>query len=225
VGLGLWVRLRIGETPEFSAALEREKPPAVPLARLFARHGWAVVAGTAGAVACFAIFYLATAFALAVGTGTLGYSRTEFLSIQLAANCFLALGIGLAAWRADRRGSRSTLALGAAATVLLGFVFGPGLASGSPGLVFVTLSAALFVMGYVYGPLGAWLPTLYPPLVRYSGVSVAFNAGGIVGGALTPFVAQAMAASGNLLFVGSLISLAGLLTLVGVLTARPSATG
>jgi hypothetical protein len=78
-------------------------------------------------------------------------------------------------------------------------------------------------MGYVYGPLGAWLPTLYPPLVRYSGVSVAFNAGGIVGGALTPFVAQGMAASGNLIFVGLLISVAGLMTLIGVLSARPTA--
>lgn len=223
VGLGLWVRLRIGETPEFRAALEREKPPAVPLARLFARHGWAVLAGTAGAVACFAIFYLATAFALAVGTGPLGYSRTEFLSVQLAANCFLAVGIALAAWRADLSGSRSTLALGAAATVALGFVFGPGLQSGSLVMVFLTLSVALLVMGFVYGPLGAWLPTLYPPLVRYSGISVAFNAGGIVGGALTPFVAQAMAASGDLIFVGLLISLAGLLTLLGVLTARPPA--
>ena len=222
VGLGLWVRLRIGETPQFKAALEAEKPPAVPLARLFAQHGWAVVAGTAGAIACFAIFYLATAFALGVGTSALGYNRTEFLTTQLAANCFLALGIGMAAYRADKRGSRSTLALGAAATVALGFIFGPGLQSGSLFTVFATLSAALFVMGYVYGPLGAWLPTLYPPLVRYSGVSVAFNAGGIVGGALTPFVAQGMAASGNLIFVGMLISAAGLLTLVGVLTARPA---
>ncbi len=221
VCLGLWVRLSIGETPAFRAALTHEKPLPVPLTRLFARHGWAVLAGTAGAVACFALFYLSTAFALGVGTGALGYGRTEFLGVQLAANCFLALGIALAAWRADRRGSRSTLALGAAAAVLLGFVFGPGLASGSLLLVFATLSAALFVMGYVYGPLGAWLPTLYPPLVRYSGVSVAFNAGGIVGGALTPFVAQAMAASGNLIFVGMLISLAGLLTLIGVLTAKP----
>ncbi|PLK24296.1 MFS transporter [Novosphingobium sp. TH158] len=223
VGLGLWVRLKIGETPQFREALEREAPPAVPLARLFARHGWAVIAGTAGAVACFAIFYLATAFALAVGTSALGYSRTEFLSTQLVANLFLALGIGVAAWRSDRKGSRSTLAIGAVATVALGFVFGPGLQSGSLLAVFLTLSAALFVMGYVYGPLGAWLPTLYPPLVRYSGVSVAFNAGGIVGGALTPLVAQAMATSGNLIFVGTLISLAGLVTLVGVLTARQQA--
>ncbi|MCW1402242.1 MFS transporter [Novosphingobium sp. MW5] len=222
VGLGLWVRLKIGETPQFKAALEAEKPPAVPLARLFAQHGWAVVAGTAGAIACFAIFYLATAFALGIGTSTLGYNRTEFLTAQLAANCFLALGIGMAAYRSDKRGARSTLALGAAATVVLGFVFGPGLQSGSLFTVFATLSAALLVMGYVYGPLGAWLPTLYPPLVRYSGVSVAFNAGGIVGGALTPFVAQGMAASGNLMFVGMLISVAGLMTLVGVLTARPA---
>jgi hypothetical protein len=68
--------------------------------------------------------------------------------------------------------------------------------------------------------LGAWLPTLYPPLVRYSGISVAFNVGGIIGGALTPLAAQAMAGAGQVHFVGLLISAAGALTLVGIAAAR-----
>ena len=223
VVLGLWVRLRISETPQFREALEHAAPPAVPFTELFRRHTGAVLAGSAGAIACFAIFYLATAFALSFGTKQLGYPRESFLEVQLAANCFLALGIVLAAIHADRKGARTTLAMGAMATVLIGLAFGPGLASGSLWVVLATLSTALFVMGFVYGPLGGWLPTLFPPLVRYSGVSVAFNVGGIVGGALTPFAAQTLASGGAVKLIGLLISAAGLLTLVGVLAAKPIA--
>lgn len=220
VGIGLWVRLRIGETPAFKAAMEREPPPTVPLARLLRGHLGGVMAGSAGVIACFAIFYLATAYALAQGTGPLGYSRQTFLGVQLAANCFLAIGIVLAAIQSDATSPRRVLMLGAVATVGMGLLFGPGLASGSLFLIFLTLAAALLVMGYVYGPLGAWLPRLFPVPVRYSGISVAFNAGGIVGGAATPVLAQLMANEGMGAQAGLLLSAAGLVTWLGVRSAR-----
>ncbi len=112
VGLGLWVRLRIAETPAFREALNRKAPPAVPVAVLFKRHLGAVLAGTAGAIACFAIFYLSTAYALAQGTTALGYSRETFLAVQLGANCFFALGILLAVIRADQTSPRAVMLLG-----------------------------------------------------------------------------------------------------------------
>jgi MFS family permease len=220
VGVGLWVRLRIGETREFQAAIAREAPPPVPLARLLTNHLGAVLAGSAGVIACFAIFYLATAYALAQGTGALGYPRETFLAVQLAANCFLAVGIVLAAVHSDRASPRRVLMIGAVATVMLGLVFGAGLGSGSLWLVFATLAAALLIMGYVYGPLGAWLPTLFPVPVRYSGISVAFNAGGIVGGAVTPVLAQMLAVEGHGGQAGLLLSAAGIVTLLGVSLAR-----
>ncbi len=220
VGIGLWVRLKIGETPAFREALEHAPPPAVPLWEM-RHHFGALLAGTAGVVACFAIFYLATAYALAQGTGALGHSRETFLSVQLAANFFLAFGIIAAAVLADKRSARLSLGLGAAATVVLGFVFGPGLAAGSLWTVFATLAAALFIMGFAYGPLGAWLPTLFPVRVRYSGISIAFNGGGIIGGALTPIIAQLLAADGLSAQAGWLLSAAGVLTLAGVILARP----
>ena len=226
VGLGLWVRLRIAETPAFQEALNHKAPPAVPVTVLFKRHLGAVLAGTAGAIACFAIFYLSTAYALAQGTTALGYSRETFLAVQLGANCFFALGILLAVIRADRTSPRAVMLTGGVMTVVLGAVFGAGLTSGSLPVIFLTLSAALMVMGFVYGPLGSWLPTLFPVTVRYSGISLAFNVGGIVGGALTPIGAQKMAELGQGGIVGLLLSLAGLATLIGVAVAKehPQAT-
>ena len=220
VVIGLWVRLKIGETPAFREALEKAPPPPVPLARLMSGHPSAVLAGSAGVIACFAVFYLATAYALAQGTGPLGYSREIFLSVQLAANCFLAIGIVVAAIHADASSPRRTLMIGASGTILLGLAFGPALAAGSLVIAFLTLAVALFIMGFAYGPLGSWLPTLFPVTVRYSGISVAFNAGGIIGGAVTPILAQVMAGGGMGAQAGWLLSIAGALSLLGVMLAR-----
>lgn len=220
VGIGLWVRLNIGETLQFKAALQHAPPPAVPLFRLLRDHWPAVLAGSAGVVACFALFYLSTAFALDLATKSLGYGREEFLSLQLGANFFLAIGIALSAWLSDKSSPRRVLLWGAGATILVGLGFGPGLSAHSAALAFGTLSAALFVMGFVYGPLGGWLPTLYPVPVRYSGVSVAFNTGGILGGAVTPLIAKQMSNAGMGGYIGWLLVGAGALTLVGVTLAR-----
>ncbi|MFM5923146.1 MAG: MFS transporter [Novosphingobium sp.] len=220
VGIGLWVRLNIGETLQFKAALKHASPPAVPLLRLLRDHWPAVLAGSAGVVACFALFYLSTAFALDLATKSLGYGREEFLSLQLGANFFLAIGIAFSAWLSDRSSPRRVLLWGAGATMLVGLGFGPGLSAQSAALAFVTLSAALFVMGFVYGPLGGWLPKLYPVPVRYSGVSVAFNTGGILGGAVTPLIAKQMSNAGLGGYIGWLLFGAGALTLVGVTLAR-----
>jgi hypothetical protein len=223
VGIGLWVRLRIGETPAFKEALERAPPPRVPLGTVL-RHHWApTLAASAGVVSAFAIFYLSTAFALSFMTAERGVSRETMLALQLAANLFLALGIVLAAIGSDRATTQRMLAVGATATIVLGLVFGPVLAGGPLGLVFVTLAAGLLVMGFVYGPLGGWMPRLFPVTVRYTGMSVAFNGGGIVGGAVAPIAAQYLSAAGGASLVGLFLSAAGLVTLLGVMLGRPAA--
>jgi MFS family permease len=216
VGLGLWVRMKIGETAAFRAALDHAPPPRVPVGTLFRRYPGAVVAGTAGVVACFAIFYLATTFALSFATTKLGYAMQSFLAVQLVANFALAAGIMLAGYWSDRTNPARVLAIGAALTMAVGLVFGTGLASGSVPVVLATLMAALLVMGLAYGPLGAWLPTLYPTGVRYTGISIAFNCGGIIGGALAPFAASWLALTGGVAYVGLFLTAAGAVTLAGV---------
>lgn len=222
VAIGLWVRLRISETAAFRTALEREPPLRVPLTRLLANHFGAVLAGGAGVVATFAIFYLATAFALAQATGPLGYPRKTFLAVQLGANLFFALGIVLAGIHSDRTTPARTLSGAALATVAIGFAFGPGLGAGSLALATATLCATMFVMGFTNGPLGAWMSPLFPVRVRYSGISLAFNTGGIVGGALTPIAAQLLSAAGAAAYTGLLLTAAGLLTFAGVRLSRPA---
>jgi len=223
VGLGLWVRLRIGETPAFQKVLAEAEPSHVPMAEVVKRHSGALVGGTLTAIACFAIFYLSTAFALGYGTTTLGYSRETFLQVQLGAILFLAAGIIAAGYAADASNARRVLMIGCVGTVLVGAGMGALVGSGSLALVWAWLSVALFVMGFVYGPLGAFLPSLFPPRVRYTGASMVFNVGGILGGGLTPVIAQTLANQGGLAMVGGYLAAAGVLSLAGLAFLRPTA--
>lgn len=224
VGLGLWVRLKITETPDFAEALEKDAPVAVPIGDLVRHHLVPTLAGTFAVVACFAIFYLATSFALGHGTQALGYPKEQFLLTQLGAILFMAVGIIFAGYASDASSEQRVLTWGCGATVLIGFVFGPSLASGSWPIIFVGLATALFVMGLVYGPLGSWLTGLFPVHVRYTGASVAFNAGGILGGAMAPIIAQALAEWGGTGTVGFYLALAGVVSWLGLLMVRRTVT-
>jgi MFS family permease len=101
VGVGLWVRLKLTETPAFAAAIAHEAPPAVPLGELLRDHWKATLCGTLAAICCFAVYYLMTAFALGYGVTTLGYSRTAMLSVQLGAILLMAVGIVAAGYWSD----------------------------------------------------------------------------------------------------------------------------
>ena len=216
VAVGLWVRLKLTETPAFAAMAAHGPPPAIPIAELLRDHWRATLGGSLGVIVCFAIFYLSTAFALGFGTTKLGYSRETFLGVQLVAILFLAAGILLSGWLSDRFDPRRVLIGGCLATVATGLVLAPLMQSGSLLLVGLFLSLALFVMGFVYGPLGAWLPGLFPARVRYTGASMAFNAGGIIGGGLAPIIAQALADRGGLAPVGWYLAACAIASLVAV---------
>jgi MFS family permease len=201
VAIGLWVRLRLTETPAFAAALAEAPPAKVPLVELFRDHFGQTLLGVFGVIACFALFYISTAFALGHATTAMGFAREDVLMVQLGAILFLALGIWLAGVLSDRFSPRTVLIGGSVSGMVAGLVMAPLLGLGLWGLA-LFLSLALFAMGFVYGPLGAWLPGLFPARVRYTGASLAFNAGGIIGGGLTPVVAQALVGSYGLPAVG-----------------------
>lgn len=216
VALGLWVRFTLTETPAFVAAQEAAPPPRVPVGELFRDHWLPTLAGTIGTVACFALFYISTVFIIGYATKTLGYDREAFLGAELVAILFMAAGIWVAASLADRSSAARILAIGCVATVPAGLSLGTFLVPHALGSVFVWLAFGLFVMGFVYGPLGGWLPSLFPARVRYTGVSVTFNIGGIIGGGLTPLIAESLVTRGGLTPVGWYLAGAGLLSLAGL---------
>lgn len=223
VGVGLWVRLKLTETPAFAAAMEQGPPPTVPLAVLVKDHWRETLAGTLAVVCCFAIFYLATAFALGYGTTTLGIPRETFLSILLGAILFMAIGILIAGWLSDVKTPRFILMVGCIGTVPTALLMAPMMEGGALFPIFAYLSLMLLMMGFVYGPLGAFLPGLFPARVRYTGASMAFNVGGILGGGLAPNIAQALADRGGLAPVGLYLAGAATVSFLGLMMVRPTA--
>jgi len=226
VWVGLWVRLKLTETPDFKRALEQAPPSAVPMFELLRDYPREVTAGLFAVVGCFALFYLTTVFALGYATKTLGYDRDQFLAVQLLASACMAGGIVISGYWADRSGTRFVLMLGSVAIFASGLLYAPALQSGSLVIVTIYLCAAQTLMGIAYGPLGAWLPSLFPPRVRYTGVSIAFNTGGILGGAVTPILAESLArASGGLLLVGAYLCLAAVVSFSALAGLRKQGLG
>jgi MFS family permease len=224
VAVGLWVRLKLSETPAFAAALEEAPPPRVPLGELFARHAGPTIAGMFAVIACFAVFYLSTAFALGHGTTALGIDRDAFLQAQLVAALFFAFAILLAGWASDATSAKSVLIGGCGLAAIVGLLMAPLFDSGSIALIWLYLILSQFTAGILYGPLGTYLPDLFPARVRYSGASISFNVGGIMGGALAPIAAQALVTQGGLLYVGLYLAGAAAIsaTAMALLRSRPA---
>jgi metabolite-proton symporter len=217
--VGLYVRLRIHETPVFRDAVERRARVTLPMATVVAQHPGALVRGTLMSVATFVLFYLMTVFALNWGTSVLGFTRQQFLWIQLFGILFFALTIPLSAVFADRAGRRATLIGVTIAIGAFGFALAPWLQAGTAGAM-LTMAVGLGLMGITYGPLGTALSELFPTAVRYTGSSLTFNLAGIVGASLAPYAATWLAKHYGLRYVGFYLTAMAGLTLAGLLTTH-----
>ena len=204
--VGLWVRLKIAETPAFQRVIEREEREKAPLAAVLANHGATLAIATVAAAATFAIFYLMTVFTLSWGTSALGYTRGQFLPLQLIGVVFLGLMIPVSAKLADRFGREAMLIAASLGILVFGLFFETLFVAGNPMMVAVFLSIGLGLMGLTYGPLGAALGELFPTAVRYTGASVAFTLAGILGASPAPYVATALAKGYGVAAVGWYLS-------------------
>jgi metabolite-proton symporter len=220
VFVGLYVRLRLTETPEFRRAIENHERVRVPMLTLWGRHARVVLLGTFAAVATFVLFYLMTVFTLSWATSALGYTRRQFLILQMFGVLFFALAIPISALIADRRGRYGMLIAATLGIMVFGLAFAPLFRSGSESAVLAFLAVGLALMGLTYGPLGTTLTELYPTAVRYTGASLSFNLAGIIGASLAPYIATWLATRYGLAYVGYYLSAAGLVTLFALMLLR-----
>jgi metabolite-proton symporter len=217
VFVGLYVRLRLEETPAFLRAIENDERVRIPIFTVMRDHTRVLVAGMFAATATFVIFYLMTVFTLSWGVSNLGFERQEFLLLQIGGVIFFGLTIPLSAVIADRRGRIPMLIAATLGIILFGLTFEPLFGSGSRIGTLAFLAIGLGLMGFTYGPLGTALSELFPTAVRYTGASLAFNLAGIVGASLAPYVATWLARTYGLEFVGYYLSTAGVLTLIALM--------
>ncbi|MBD8695160.1 MFS transporter [Stenotrophomonas sp. CFBP 13718] len=220
VGLGLWVRLNIHETPAFQEALDTHARVKLPMMTVLREHAVPMVLGTLGVFATFVLFYLMTVFALGHGTSVLGYSREQFLLLQMVGILFFAAGIPISARYGDRWGTRRTMIIASGLIVGFGVLLAPLFQAGSPWMVLGFLSLGLFLMGLTYGPCGTFLAEIYPVEVRYTGASLSFNLAGILGAAPAPYLATWLAERFGLVAVGYYLCIAALITICALLALQ-----
>lgn len=217
--IGLYVRLTITETPVFAEAMKKEESRVkVPAVTVFKEHGVTLILGTMISIIAYTLFYMHSVFALSWGTSKLGYTRNEFLVMQLIAILFFAATIppsGLIAER-GRKKAMIWMTIGA---VVYGLIMAPLFEAGRVGAV-TMMCLGFGLTGLVYGPLGTVLSELFPTSVRYTGSSIAFNVAGIFGASLAPYAATWLAQNYGLQYVGYYISAVALLSLVGLVATK-----
>lgn len=216
--LGLYVRLTITETPVFAESMARREAQRVPILSVLKNHFGTVVAGILTSLSAFVAFYLMIVFTLTWATTALGYSKSDFLKMQLVGVLFFALAIPAAALLAEKGRKPVMLAINVAIAAY-GFAFAPLFQAGHAGAQLM-LILGLTLMGLVYGPLGTVLSELFPTPVRYTGSSLAFSIAGIVGASLAPYVALWLAKNYGLKYVGYYLTSSAVLTMIGLLAIR-----
>ncbi|MBL1084879.1 MHS family MFS transporter [Streptomyces actinomycinicus] len=191
---GLWLRSSLAESPRF---LEIDDHARVPLVEVVRHHGRLVLL-TAGALAVgYAVFYAVTTWSLAYATERLGVSRTVMLTCIMAAVVVKGALTPLMALLGDRYGRRPMCLTGCTACVLWMLPMVALLATGEPLLMFLAILGALLAFVTMFAVIAAYLPELYEARVRCTGAAVGYNLGGVLGGALTPVVATALAERGG----------------------------
>ena len=220
VVVGLYVRLKITETPAFLESLKLNKRVDVPAFEVIKSHSRALFLGTLIAVATFVLFYLMTVFTLSWATTHLGFSRREFLTMQLGAVLFFGATIPISALLSDRYGRKVMLIIASISIAVFGLFMSSLFGSGSALTVWLFLALGLSLMGMTYGPLGTFLSELFPTEVRYTGASLTFNFAGIIGASFAPFLATWLAGHYGLTWVGYYLSVAACLSLIALLLSK-----
>ena len=218
--VGLYIRLKLHETPAFQKVLDKQKEVNIPFKEVLTKHTGKLVLGTIAAICTFVVFYLTTVFALNWGTTKLGYARGEFLELQLFATLCFAAFIPLSAIFAEKFGRKATSIGVCIAAAIFGLSFSSMLESGNTLIVFLFLCTGLSIMGLTYGPIGTVLSELFPTSVRYTGSALTFNLAGIFGASFAPLIATKLAETYGLYAVGYYLTAASLLSLIAFLFIR-----
>ncbi|HZG24721.1 MAG TPA: MFS transporter [Chitinophagaceae bacterium] len=221
VWVGLYVRLKLVETPAFLKVIEKNERVSLPIKDVFGKHGVILLLGTLVSITVFLLFYLMTVFTLSWGTTSLGYSHSSFLLAQIVSMLFFAGAIIISGLCADRYGRSKMLIIGSIAVVIFGICFSQMFTAGNELQLIGFLSLGMFLMGWSYGPLGTALAEIFPPAVRYTGASLAFTLAGILGASLTPYLATRLANAYGLPYVGYYLAAAATLTILSLIMARP----
>lgn len=220
VFVGLYIRLKLHESPAFQNVLNKQTASKVPFKDVVSTHLGKVVLGTLATVCTLVVFYLMTVFALNWGTNVLGYSRDDFLKMQMVATLCFGLCIPLSAMMAEKFGRKRTSIAICILTIIFGLFFSTFFVAQNAVSVLIFLCLGLGIMGLTYGPLGTILSEIFPVSVRYTGSALAYNFGSILGASFAPLIATKLAETYGLYAVGYYLCIAAGVSLFAFVCIR-----
>jgi len=192
VGVGLWIRLGILETPVFQQLLDNRKIEKAPIVEVFRKHPKEIFLSALLRMAEQAPFYIFTAFIFAYAVGTLKMSRDFILIAVLAASCVSFVSIPLSGHISDLIGRRKMYLIGAATVGVFGFPYFAMVDTAVPALVFIAIVLSLIPHDMQYGPQAALIAESFTPRLRYSGASLGFQLASVIAGGPAPLIATAL---------------------------------
>jgi len=225
IGVGLWIRLGILETPVFQQLLDEDKIEKAPIIEVFKKQPREIILSALLRMGQQAPFYIFTAFIFAYAVGTLHMSRNLILSAVLVASCVSFVSIPLFGHMSDRIGRRKTYLIGAAATGLFGFLYFGMVDTAIPSAVFIAIVLSLIPHDMQYGPQAALIAEAFTPRLRYSGSSLGYQLASVIAGGPAPLIATALFAAYHSGYAISIYIAA--CTVVGLISAAfmPDYTG
>jgi metabolite-proton symporter len=189
VGVGLYIRLGILETPVFAKLLAEQKIERTPMLAVIRKHPTEIVLSALARMAEQAPFYIFTAFIFAYGTGTLHVSRNFLLTAVLAASVLSFFSIPAFGHLSDQIGRKNMYMIGAAVTGVFGFVYFEMLNGGSEAIIFFAVILSLIPHDMMYGPQAALIAESFTGRLRYSGASLGYQLASVIAGGPAPLIA------------------------------------
>jgi metabolite-proton symporter len=195
VGIGLWIRLGILETPVFQRLLDAKATEKTPIVEVWRKHPKEIILSAFARMAEQAPFYIFTAFIYAYAVGTLHMSRDFILTAVLVASLVSFVTIPLSGHISDRIGRKKMYLIGTVAVGLFGFLYFGMVDTALPSAVFIAIVLSLIPHDMMYGPQAALIAEAFTPRLRYSGASLGYQLASIIAGGPAPLIATALFAT------------------------------
>ena len=222
VGISLYVQLRMEDTEAFkalkasqAAAGEQAAVPKSPVIEAIRRYPRRIMLAAGAFLSVQVTFYILIAFVIAYGLNSpsVELTRDEMLTSVLIAAAAMIPALFYFSGMSDRVGRKQIYRWGAILTGVWGFALFPLIDTGNPLMITLALSVGMIFLGMQYGPQAAYFTELFTTEVRYSGASLGYQIGAILGGALAPTIAVLLWTELGIFFVSLYILLAAALTL------------
>jgi MFS family permease len=189
VGVGLYIRLGIFETPVFAKLLAERKVERTPILEVIKRHPKEIILSAFARMAEQAPFYIFTAFIFSYGTETLHVSRNFLLTAVLSASVLSFVSIPVFGHLSDQIGRKNMYMIGAVVTGIFGFIYFGMLNTGSEPIIFLAVILSLIPHDMLYGPQAALIAESFTGRLRYSGSSLGYQLASVIAGGPAPLIA------------------------------------